>query len=116
MKPNPKQTRETDPEYLKYIRHNCCLILCQKAEPHHVKSVGSGGSDYLTVPLSRELHSECHQIGQATFQEKYLISFDKAIERLLGEYIENKFSISVIDILISYIKAKKLSYLDSLPF
>lgn len=83
----PKLKREVDKAYLRYVREQPCIISSQKAEPHHTVSVGAGGSDYLSVPLSHILHVECHAIGKDTFQEKYGVSFDKEIIRLLTNYI-----------------------------
>ena len=93
MKSNPKQIIETSKNYLEYIKEQSCLITCQKAEPHHTISRGSFGSDYMTIPLSCKLHTECHAIGRATFQEKYGISFDKEIIRLLIGYIKHGITI-----------------------
>ncbi len=86
MPANPKITRETDKEYLDYIRSHACLIgiLCYgKVEPHHDPTVGAGGSDYTSVPLCRKHHSEVGQIGKKRFQEKYGVNFDKERVRLL---------------------------------
>jgi len=84
----PKHKREIDEGYLEYIRQQPCLVTYQTAEPHHTVSRGSFGSDYLTVPLSRKHHTECHQIGKNTFQKKYGIDFDTEIIRLLIGYIK----------------------------
>ena len=42
---------------------------------HHIKSVGSGGSDHINnlMPLCRTHHIEIHKIGRLTFMEKYEI-------------------------------------------
>lgn len=103
----PKNKRETDKAYLQYIREQHCIVSNQKAEPHHTVSVGAGGSDYLSVPLSHILHVECHAIGKATFQEKYRVSFDRAIERLLLDYIEDRFGVGLVGILICCMKSLK---------
>jgi len=88
MPANPKIVREQDPDYLKYIRLQPCIITSQLAEAHHTKSRGSGGSDYGSVPLSRFLHTVCHTMGDKSFQEKYNIDFDKEIIRLLIGFIK----------------------------
>ncbi|MCK4669546.1 DUF968 domain-containing protein [Candidatus Bathyarchaeota archaeon] len=109
----PKPKREIDKAYLQYIRSQHCIVSNQKAEPHHTRSRGAGGSDYLSVPLSHILHVECHAIGQATFQEKYRVSFDRAIERLLLDYIENRFGVRLVGILIGYMKSLKANHENS---
>jgi len=88
MPADQKVKREQDPDYLKYIRLQPSLLAGQKAEPHHTKTVGAGGSDYLAVPLTRFLHDVCGKMGIKSFQEKYEISFDKEIIRLLIGYIK----------------------------
>lgn len=107
LKSDPKQLREIDKAYLAYLRLQPCLV-CDRTpcDSHHTISTGAGGSDYKAVCLCREHHSECHQIGKETFQDKYRISFDRAIEGLLLEYILNKFDVKLVDILISYIKTR----------
>jgi hypothetical protein len=88
MPANPKITRETDKEYLDYVRSHACLIgiLCYgKVEPHHYPTVGAGGSDYTSVPLCRKHHGEAHQIGRQKFQKKYGLSFtDEQVRLLIG--------------------------------
>jgi len=90
----PKPERETDEAYLDFVRSQPCL--CKGNDkgrkclgdiaPHHTKTVGSGGSDYGTVPLCAEHHTECHSIGRDTFQDKYGISFRDTIARLRTMY------------------------------
>lgn len=41
----------------------CLRCFHRPAEPHHVKSRGSGGLDSATVPLCRRCHEEVHQHG-----------------------------------------------------
>ena len=92
MKPNPKQARETDPDYLKYIREQPCLVYnCpNKASVHHDPSIGAGGSDYETLPLCDPLHhvEGVHRMGKDTFQEKFNLNFDRERIRLLKGYIK----------------------------
>ena len=76
--------------YLKFIRQQPCLISgSSPCVPHHTSKSGVSlkGSDYETVPLIPELHSELHAIGQKTFQEKHNVDFSACITRLLSEYI-----------------------------
>lgn len=46
--------------------------------------------DFSAVPLSWYQHSELHQIGQDTFQEKYNISFCDIIPILLTIFIKER--------------------------
>ena len=63
----PKPRRVEDEAYLAYLRQLPCTA-CQKtpAEPHHLESRGSGGSDYTCLPLCREHHAEFHSRGNKT--------------------------------------------------
>jgi len=90
MPADPKIVRELDKKYLEYIRSQSCLIraLCYgDVDCHHSPSVGSGGSDLTTIPLCRKHHSEAHQAGVETFQNKYGVNFDEERVRLLKNYI-----------------------------
>ena len=85
----PKPIRETDEDYLKYIRGEPGLIEGDDIVAHHTVSVGAGGSDYLAVPLPFKHHTPgVHSMGKATFQKEYNINFDKEIIRLLINYIK----------------------------
>ena len=73
-----------------FIRQQPCIVSgFSPTVPHHTSKAGMAlkGSDYLTVPLKPELHSELHTIGQETFQRKYNIDFSGCIARLLSEYV-----------------------------
>jgi hypothetical protein len=84
----PKPVRETDPDYLRFIRRQGCLLHSQiAAESHHVKTRGAGGSDFRTVPLCRQHHKECHDIGRLNFEVKYGLDFNLEMVRLLESYL-----------------------------
>jgi hypothetical protein len=89
-----KPKRFISEEYLEFIRHQpCCNPKCdgkgnRKSDPHHTKSVKSGGSDLTAVPLCRECHSECHNTGIITFQVWKGINFFEIMESLLRKAIE----------------------------
>lgn len=58
--------------------HKRCCITGQKAELHHIDAVGLGRKrkeivhhGMAVLPLCREKHIECHQIGGKTFCEKH---------------------------------------------
>ena len=64
MQEFPKPQRESDPDYLRWLKTQpewaCVVTGDLEADPHHVQSVGAGGSDVLVVPLTRDLHTEVH--------------------------------------------------------
>ena len=62
------------------LMHKTCLICGKHADLHHCEgsTVGMGGNRETMIhegleamPLCREHHSECHNIGQKSFNEKY---------------------------------------------
>jgi len=70
-----KTPRQVDWEYLAWIKSLPCLVTGKVgADPHHLSSVGSGGSDYSAVPLKRKFHNEIEQIGVKEFEVKYKLS------------------------------------------
>lgn len=76
--------------YLRFVRQQPCIVTGSvPTVAHHTSKAGMAlkGSDYLTVPLKPELHSELHTIGQETFQRKYNIDFGTSIAHLLSVYI-----------------------------
>ena len=84
-----KPSRYVNEAYREFIKKQpCCITGKINVDPHHTKSVGSGGSDLTLVPLTHELHQECHYIGQATFQRKYNVNFEFIRLTLLEEWIE----------------------------
>jgi len=88
----PKPRRETDKQYLEYIETLPCTCkdctCIGSVVPHHTKTKGSGGSDYLTIPLCARHHHEVHFLGRLTFQEKNNVFFQDVIPRLLIGYIK----------------------------
>ena len=56
----------------------CCVSGRSDADIHHANKIGMGNdrtkvdhSNYRRMPLCRELHIECHAIGQEAFNAKY---------------------------------------------
>ncbi len=85
-----KPIRYKNKKYTEYIKQqSCCITEKLGVDPHHTKSVGSGGSDLSQVPLIHELHQEGHKIGWRTFQEKYGIDFRDTRLKLLEQWIES---------------------------
>lgn len=68
-----KKPREVNEKYLNFIREKICVVpLCnKKAEPHHLKSRGSWGSDYTCIPLCRWHHSEIEATGPTKFKDRW---------------------------------------------
>ena len=89
--PDPKPKRKADKDYLLYIRSLPCAVRDHTCEgeiaPHHVKTKGSGGSDYATIPLCAKHHAEIHAIGKDTFATKYCISYEAEIFDRIVDYI-----------------------------
>lgn len=86
----PKNKRETDKAYRKYIERQLCIVgfdCLGDAISHHIETVGSGGSDYSCINLCMKHHNEVHTIGKDTFQKKYRIDFNRERVRLLIGYI-----------------------------
>ena len=86
-----KHKTARDKKYLDFIRSKPCCICGRPAEPHHEdskKGVGIKGSDYCTLPLCRECHTERHSQGVISFWEgKYFINVNRRIIDYLSEYI-----------------------------
>ena len=96
MKSFPKHKRYENEEYKEFIRNlPCCVPGCKKkndkgqVDPHHTKSVGSGGSDLTCVPLCAMHHEEAHW-SQVKFQEKYRVDFKEVQAECLQQFIEEE--------------------------
>lgn len=72
--------------YLKFVRSLPCLVCLKKPDPHHIKTRGAGGSDFLAVNLCRKHHGEIEQIGILRFERKHGINIEKVIKGLHGIY------------------------------
>ncbi len=84
-----KPIRYKNKKYTEYIKQQpCCITGRLGVDPHHTKSVGSGGSDLSQIPLIHELHEECHKMGWRSFQAKYEIDFVEIRLKLLEQWIE----------------------------
>lgn len=85
------------------IKHRmCCITLRKYADIHHAFSkVGMGQdrnkldhSKYLRLPLTREKHNECHNIGDEAFTKKYRVYpiYSEHHRGVVDEYEELKDS------------------------
>lgn len=79
-------------KYLAWVRTQPSVVSGQEGtEPHHIKGHGMGGSvkapDYMTIPLTREEHTNGHAIGWKTW-EKLHGSQLEYVARTLGRAIE----------------------------
>ena len=88
----PKPVRMEDPDYLRFIRRQPCLVSHCAAEAAHVVApgqdkMGSKVSDYRTVPLSRRLHDQYHRFGRRWFESKYNVDLNQELIRFLEIYI-----------------------------
>lgn len=92
----PKPKRYENKEYKEFIRNlPCCVFRCGntnkkgKVDPHHTKSVGSGGSDLTCVPLCAEHHTEAHW-SRIRFEIKHNVEFVMIQKNCLQKFIEEK--------------------------
>ena len=87
----PKPRRVEDPGYLDYLRQLPCTA-CQKtpAEPHHLESRGSGGSDYTSIPLCREHHAEFHSRGNKTAASSHGLDAWREAHKLATTWLLSK--------------------------
>ena len=80
-----KQVRAVDPDYLEWIRQMSCIVgyRCQgPVAPHHMETVGSGGSDHFTLPICSWHHAEIHMLGERTMSDRYIVNWWYEVARL----------------------------------
>lgn len=66
--------RYTSKENMAKVKEMPCVCCGQfGSDPHHIKSKGSGGGDYLynLMPLCRKHHTEVHALGLKTMAKRY---------------------------------------------
>lgn len=75
------------------LLHKTCAVSRRKAELHHLQAIGMGYNrrekpqiGALVLPLAREYHMECHNIGNKAFCEKYHLEPVRLDERLAKVY------------------------------
>lgn len=83
----PKPVRVEDPDYLRFIRRQPCLVCPAAAEAHHTIHRAAGGSDYRTVPLCRPHHRQIHSRGSVWFEAEYRVDLQGEMVRFLEIYI-----------------------------
>lgn len=74
--------RETNPEYIAWVKTQSCIICGEKCfwgvqDPHHPKTVATGGSDDLAYPLCRCHHNEAGTLGRERFENRYAFQVRK---------------------------------------
>ena len=65
----PKSNPLRDPEYLKWLRTQPCVITgAVPCDPAHIGTMGKGikSPDNEAIPLLHAIHAECHQHGEMT--------------------------------------------------
>lgn len=69
-----------------YVSRVCampCLVCGQlPSDPHHVRTVGAGGTWRDLVPLCRRHHTECHTVGVQTFTDRYDVDLHAHARRI----------------------------------
>lgn len=70
----PRKVREGDKKYIAWLKKQpewACIITGDvEADPHHIQTVGSGGSDALVVPLTREEHNKAQKDSDWYFRNR----------------------------------------------
>jgi hypothetical protein len=88
----PKRSRrEVDPDFLAFVRQQPCAVLyCPgHSQAHHLKTKGSGGSDYTAVPLCAVHHTfdpGVHALGLTTFEARYNVDLWAVNAAMLEQY------------------------------
>lgn len=89
---HPKFTRIVDEVYLDWIRAKRCSVLACRVTPcdaHHIKTVGSGGHDHMTIPLCRHHHTMLQDapdlivtkmLGRSKWEEAFILFYEWTIK------------------------------------
>jgi len=89
---NPKQKRIKCPQYLAFVRLQPCACCRRpsfyedKNQPHHLYTVGSGGSDFAAVPLCAICHAIWHNTGRHTFKKRTGIDLEAVNKALVARW------------------------------
>ena len=82
----PRRGPARDYRYKAWIRSLPSMVSgkhgCEAAHTGSDGGMSMKASDYTCVPLTPEEHREYHQIGRASFERKYGVSFQQAVRRL----------------------------------
>jgi hypothetical protein len=90
LNPQPKKKRVESKDYLSFIRKNACSICASfPVDADHLKTRGSGGSDFDAVPLCRTHHMERHRRGLRMFQIKYQVDLWQRADELRKRFNEH---------------------------
>lgn len=100
-----RQSFNRSQEYLDFIRRSRCAVTGRDSpcHAHHVRIGNTGGtslkpSDYRAIPLSGELHTELHLVGEKSFWEKYKIDPEIEISKNLIMYaLQKQINIALLN-------------------
>ena len=83
-----KRRFRKDPAYLQFVRDRGCVVhVGREADAHHIRTRGAVGSDYETVGLCRECHTNWHAYGPIGFIERNIgVDIWKEAHNALKDY------------------------------
>lgn len=95
--PTSESLLSKSPDISRYLYacliHKICCICGKKSELHHENSVGIGRNrkeiihlGMAVLPLCRIHHTECHTIGQVSFNKRYKVYGIKIDKNICEEY------------------------------
>ena len=88
----PKTKPYQSKQYREFVRTLACVVESPNCKgqiiPHHVTSVGAGGSDLTCIPLCAEHHNEIHSQGKSTFQKNHYVTLWRLQANTLSKYVE----------------------------
>ncbi|MEX0746676.1 MAG: hypothetical protein WD275_01665 [Rhodothermales bacterium] len=89
--PGPGSTRiPRDDQYLEFVRQHPCAVCRRPGEAHHAfgeRGAGIKASDFATIPLCRDHHSELHAMGRASFERIYDLDMAEVAFNLLHRFL-----------------------------
>lgn len=87
MQKPPKPAR--DKGHLAFVRERGCVICGRPAQAHHLRvglrTMGRRVSDYLTLPLCEEHHTELHSGREEDFWDRHGVELALALAAALVE-------------------------------
>lgn len=89
------------PRHRRWVKsHRCCVPGCPSlvVDFAHIHSVGAGGHDKDGVPLCRLHHSEQHQCGIHTFQDRHGVDLEALAAELVRTSPDAKLRVAVLEL------------------